>query len=326
MYEIGQRLCDKFDDVPEDATGSRSPRVFVAGDACHTHSPKAGQGMNVSMRDAFNLGWKLASVMLGHSVPELLDTYSVERRGVAKELLDFDREFAKLFSAPPKTSADEKGEGVEPAQFQKYFVQHGRFTAGTATRYRPSLITAEPRHQHLAKGFEIGMRFHSAPVVRLADAKHTQLGHTVRADGRWRIFAFADATDPMASSSGIRTLCGFLGESPESPIRRYTPSDADIDSVIDVRAVMQQDHRSLRIDSMPVLLLPRKGRYGLIDYEKLFCPDFKNGYDIFDMRGIDRGEGCMILVRPDQHVAHVLPLDGYQELTAFFEGFMVPAR
>ena len=45
------------------------PRVFIAGDACHTHSPKAGQGMNVSMQDGFNLGWKLASVLRGRSAP-----------------------------------------------------------------------------------------------------------------------------------------------------------------------------------------------------------------------------------------------------------------
>ncbi len=65
VYEIGQRLTDKFDDVPDDEIGARLPRVFIAGDACHTHSPKAGQGMNVSMQDAFNLGWKLAAVLRG---------------------------------------------------------------------------------------------------------------------------------------------------------------------------------------------------------------------------------------------------------------------
>ena len=65
IYEVGQRLTDRFDDVPADVVGNRSPRVFIAGDACHTHSAKAGQGMNVSMQDAFNLGWKLAAVLEG---------------------------------------------------------------------------------------------------------------------------------------------------------------------------------------------------------------------------------------------------------------------
>ena len=74
VYEIGQRLCDKFDDVPEEDVAKRLPRVFIAGDACHTHSPKAGQGMNVSMQDGFNLGWKLASVLRKRCAPHLLHT------------------------------------------------------------------------------------------------------------------------------------------------------------------------------------------------------------------------------------------------------------
>ncbi|MET3155872.1 2-polyprenyl-6-methoxyphenol hydroxylase-like FAD-dependent oxidoreductase [Bradyrhizobium japonicum] len=76
VYEIGQRLTDKFDDVPEAETATRLPRIFIAGDACHTHSPKAGQGMNVSMQDAFNLGWKLAAVLRKQSAPSLLHSYS----------------------------------------------------------------------------------------------------------------------------------------------------------------------------------------------------------------------------------------------------------
>jgi len=75
---------------------------------------------------------------------------------------------------------------------------------------------------------------------------------------------------------------------------------------------------------MPSLLLPRKGRLGLTDYEKLFCADLKSGNDIFAMRGIDREAGCMVVVRPDQYVAQVLPLDGYRQLASYFDGFMLP--
>ena len=73
---------------------------------------------------------------------------------------------------------------------------------------------------------------------------------------------------------------------------------------------------------MPAFLLPRKGRYGLRDYEKMFCADLRAGKDVFDMRGVDR-DGCMVVVRPDQYVAHVLPLDAHGELAAFFAGFMI---
>ena len=72
VYQVGQRVTDRFDDVPASEAGSRPPRVFIAGDACHTHSAKAGQGMNVSLQDAFNLGWKIASVLEGRAKPELL--------------------------------------------------------------------------------------------------------------------------------------------------------------------------------------------------------------------------------------------------------------
>jgi phenol 2-monooxygenase (NADPH) len=322
VYEIAQGLCDKFDDVPAGAETSRSPHVFIAGDACHTHSPKAGQGMNVSMRDSFNLGWKLASVLQGRGASEVLHTYSAERHAVAKELIDFDREFAKMFSAPPKTTGADNDESVDPAVFQKYFEQHGRFTAGTLTRYEPSIISATQTHQHLAQGLTIGMRFHSTPVFRLADAKPVQLGHTIMADGRWRLFVFSGAEDPASKSCRVRALCEFLAHSDLSPIRRYTPPDADIDSVIDVRAVFQQGHRALALEKMPAFLSPQKGRYGLRDYEKMFCSDLNSGQDIFEMRGVDRKNGCMVIVRPDQHVAHILPLDAYSELVEFFNGFM----
>src|SRR5499425_1551725 len=79
VYEIGQRLTDRFDDVPAEEIVTRLPSVFITGDACHTHSPKAGQGMNVSMQDAFNLGWKLALVLRKRCSPSLLHSYSAER-------------------------------------------------------------------------------------------------------------------------------------------------------------------------------------------------------------------------------------------------------
>jgi phenol 2-monooxygenase len=322
VYEIGQRLCDKFDDVPAHEIAARTPRVFIAGDACHTHSPKAGQGMNVSMQDAFNLGWKLAAVLRGQCAPEFLHTYSSERQAVAKELIDFDREWAKMISAPLKNPNDPSSEGVDPEEVRGYFVKHGRYTAGTATRYAPSLLTAEKAHQNLAKGFEIGARFHSAPVIRLADAKEISLGHVAKADGRWRIYAFADRSDPASSSAPVRKLCDFLSHSSGSPILRFTSAKQDIDSVIDVRAIFQQNHRELNVDGMPDLLLPPKGRYGLRDYEKMFCPNLKGGADIFEMRSIDRARGCAVIVRPDQYVAHVLPLDDHAGISEFFAKFM----
>jgi phenol 2-monooxygenase (NADPH) len=319
VYQVGQRVTDRFDDVPEEEAGSRLPRVFIAGDACHTHSAKAGQGMNVSMQDTYNLGWKLVAVLEGRAKPDLLRTYSAERHAVAQRLIDFDKQWSKIMASPPKDPDHPELGGVDPAELQGYFVMSGRYTAGVATQYPPATyLTGDATHQALTEGFTIGTRFHSAPVVRLADAKPVQLGHAARADAAWRIYAFADA-----SGQRLHALMHHLEQSDQSPVRRFTSPDADIDSVIDVRAVFQQRHRELKVEELPPMLLPRKGRFGLIDYEKAYTPDHKNGPDVFDLRRIDRENGAMVVVRPDQHVANVLPLDAFDALADFFGQFLL---
>ena len=319
VYEIGQRLTDRFDNLDSGAQDDGHPRVFIAGDACHTHSPKAGQGMNVSMGDSFNLGWKLVSVLQGRSDPGLLRSYSAERQDVAQALIDFDQEWARVIS-----QRDQDGDDSDAPTFQKYFIEHGRYTAGVSVRYKPSLLTGDATWQGRAPGFEIGMRFHSAPVIRLADGKPMSLGHVIDADARWRLFAFADADAPLSSDSLLAGLCTFLSQDPASPLDRHTPPGADKDAVIDLRAVVQQGFRDVNITDLPDLLRPLKGHLGMVDYEKVFCPDLKNGPDIFDMRGVDRSAGCVVIVRPDQYVAHILPLDAHAELANFFNGVLLP--
>lgn len=122
-YSIGQRHADFF---------HKDYRVFLAGDACHTHSPKAGQGMNVSLQDGYNIGWKLATVLKGLASPSLLETYVLERQKVAIDLINFDRYFSKLFSSGGQTS---------PAEFQEGFIKAGKYTAGMTARYDQSPIT-----------------------------------------------------------------------------------------------------------------------------------------------------------------------------------------
>lgn len=280
VYEIGQRLCDKFDDVPAGREAQQMPRVFIAGDACHTHSPKAGQGMNVSMGDTFNLGWKLAHVLRGEADASLLHSYSAERQGVAQDLIDFDREWARIMS---ERSADATGQ--DTPTFQRYFIEHGRYTAGVAVRYAPSALTGDGAHQGLARGFEIGTRLHSAPVIRAFDGKPMELGHVIAADGRWRAFVFAGVQD-----DGTATLAA-LADPKASPLRRFTDAGAEADSKLDLRMIFPQHHHAIDLTALPDILKPRKGRHGLIDYEKVFCADQSAGRNIYDLRGIDPGAG-----------------------------------
>lgn len=313
VYEVAHRLTDKFDDVP--VGEDRTPRVFITGDACHTHSAKAGQGMNVSMQDAFNLGWKLAHVLEGRSPESLLSTYSAERQEIAQNLIDFDKEWSTMMAKAPEEFAD-------PKELGEFYTATAEFPAGFMTQYHPSTITGESTHQGLADGFPIGKRFRSARVVRIADTNPVHLGHHHRADGRWRIYAFADGPKP-GEKSRLRDWAAWLRTSADSPVVRCTPDGADLDSVFDVKVVYQQPLEEVELTDVPEVFLPRCGPFQLIDYEKVYCTLPED--DIFGERGIDRG-GCVVVVRPDQYVAAVLPLAAKAELTEFFSQVFLPQK
>jgi len=311
VYEIGQRLCSDFDN----GASETPPTVFIAGDACHTHSPKAGQGMNVSMGDTFNLGWNLAAVLRGQSSPSLLRTYSDERQAIAQELIDFDRHWAAEFATSESGQTDR-----DVRRFQDYFAQHGRYTAGVAVTYAPSILCKDHGCQKLAKGFGLGTRFHSAPVIRIWDARPLQLGHCLKADGRWRLVLFNDTSDPADTGSRLWHMCEQLQNHEASPLKLYRSQIADIDHAIDLRAVFQQSYRLIEAENTHPLLTPKKGRLALFDREKMFSPD--PGFDIYDRRFVDREKGCAIILRPDQYVAAVLPLDGFDMVADFFAGVL----
>jgi phenol 2-monooxygenase len=312
VYEVGHRLTERFDDVPLDEIGTRTPHVFIAGDACHTHSAKAGQGMNVSMQDGFNLGWKLGHVLEGRSPESLLGTYSAERRVIAKNLIDFDREWSTLMATRPEDM-------VDPSELERFYVSTAEFPAGFMTQYPPSAIIADSTHQGLAAGFPIGKRFKSAIVRRVCDGNDIHLGHLAAADGRWRIYVFADAAR-VGEKSKVGEFADWTSTAPDSPVVLGTPDGAEVDAWFDIKVIYQQDHTGVDIQAVPAAFRPRKSPYGLIDDNNVFAVD--SGQDIFDLRGIDR-DGVIVVVRPDQYVANLLPLTATAELTAFFAQILI---
>jgi rifampicin monooxygenase len=99
------RSLSRFGDATRLAERYRVDRVFLAGDAAHVHAPLGGQGLNLGLQDAFNLGWKLAAALDGWASHELLDTYEAERRPVAADVLDLTRVQATLLSSEPGAQA-----------------------------------------------------------------------------------------------------------------------------------------------------------------------------------------------------------------------------
>ena len=312
VYEVGHRVTDKFDDV--DVEQTHDPRVFLTGDACHTHSAKAGQGMNVSMQDGFNLGWKLGHVLSGLSPASLLSTYSAERQPVAQQLIDFDREWSSLMARKPEEISD-------PNELATFYLGTAEFPSGFMTQYGSSMVTADTEHQSLAPGFPIGKRFKSVEVVRVCDGNVVHLGHHAKADGRWRVYAFA------ADTGGALEDWATWMASAESPIARYTPAGADVDAVFDVKAVYRQPFEEIDITRVPGVFTPRTGPLELTDWEKVYAsgPSAWTAADIFAERELSR-DGVVVVVRPDQYVAAVLPLTATDELSAFFAGVLLPQR
>ncbi|MGH3691622.1 MAG: FAD-dependent monooxygenase, partial [Microbacterium sp.] len=253
VYEVGHRVTDGFDDVIDDS--GRTPRVFLTGDACHTHSAKAGQGMNVSMQDGFNLGWKLGSVLSGRASEALLATYGAERRPVAQQLIDFDREWSSLMARKPEEISD-------PNELATYYLATAEFPSGFMTQYTSSMITGSDAHQALAVGYPLGKRFKSAEVVRVGDGNVVHLGHHAKADGRWRVYAFGDRTGEALAA---------WAQDAEPLFARYTPADADVDAVFDVKAVYQQPFEEVEVTAAPTLFQPKTGPLGLTDWEKVYA-------------------------------------------------------
>ncbi|WP_073707676.1 FAD-binding monooxygenase [Glutamicibacter sp. 0426] len=315
VYEVGHRLADRFDDVAVEQIGPREPRVFITGDACHTHSAKAGQGMNVSMQDGFNLAWKIGYVLSGRAPESLLRTYSEERKVIAKDLIDFDKKWSSIMAASPEELEGQEG-------VAEFYVRTAEFPAGFMTEYPQSSLTAGKDYQELAAGFPMGKRFRSSQVMRLADANPKHLGHHHRADGRYRIYVFADQL-PIGQSQKIADLSSWLLEDERSPLVRFTPKGADTDALFDIKVVYQQDYTTMNVNDAPKVFRPNIGDFGLMDYEKVYTT--LEGSDIFEERQISR-DGAIVIVRPDMYVASILPLDATEELAGFFEPILLDQR
>ncbi|KAI2613277.1 FAD binding domain-containing protein [Hypoxylon sp. NC1633] len=307
-YSIGQRLADRF---------HSDHRVFLGGDACHTHSPKAGQGMNVSLQDGYNLGWKLAAVLRGEAAPALMRTYVSERQKIAAELIEFDRGWTKLFS-----STYRRDHGITPEDFRDRFVMAGRYTAGQAIRYADSMVVSAGTSQAaLASGLDVGMRFPSALVVRFGDARAVQLVRALPADSRWHVVVFAGDIREPGDLARLHDLSAAL----ETVVDAFTPRDVDRDAVINTLLVLSSGRAKVALDRIPAIFTPTVSKWRIKSLFKIFVDE--QGYNTphghaYDKYGVDPSQGAVVVVRPDHYVSKICALGEIGSLAEFFGGFM----
>ncbi|KIW92700.1 uncharacterized protein Z519_06547 [Cladophialophora bantiana CBS 173.52] len=133
VYSVGQRVARNF---------WAKESVFIAGDAAHSHSSGAGQGMNAGMHDAVNLGWKLALVLTGVLKREVLETYELERRPNARKLIKYDEDISVLVSGRlPKDWQGDKTE--DPNVVLGRILQEAKgFNTGLTIGFEPNIAVS----------------------------------------------------------------------------------------------------------------------------------------------------------------------------------------
>ena len=289
----------------------------------HTHSPKAGQGMNVSMQDTYNLGWKIGLVVKGLAKRSILKTYQSERRRIAQDLIEFDHKFSRLFSGrPAKDAADEAG--ISMAEFKDAFEKGGMFTSGLAVDYGASMLVAkagDPLQQgdgtdvapetngigklaaklDLASNIALGKRIPSFQVLSQADARPWQLASWLKSDGSFRVIVFAGNLQSGEQRWRVETL-GERLESSRSFLRRFTPPGQPVDSVIDLLLIHTAPRREVELLNLPNVFHPFDQKAGY-NYDKVFVDDesYHEGHGhAYENYGVNKETGCVVIVRPDQ--------------------------
>ncbi|KAK8087225.1 FAD binding domain-containing protein [Apiospora phragmitis] len=233
VYPIGQGISERY---------TLDQRVFLGGDACHTHSPKAGQGMNTAFLDALNLAWKIHAVEAGFADRELLKTYEPERKEVAENLLNFDNKYAKLFSTRPSADTVQAASEQKPAlqsgggaeddnDFIRTFKESCEFTSGYGVAYSPNSLNWSPDHAARSPlihpqgtNLRTGRLMINADVTRVVDANVVHLEQEIPLNGAFRLYVFGG--HPVRNRKALADLAAHLAR-PDSFFGSHLRADMD---------------------------------------------------------------------------------------------------
>ena len=338
VYPIGQGIAEKY---------TLDHRVFMGGDACHTHSPKAGQGMNTAFHDAINFAWKIHHVEAGFADRSILETYEPERKSVAETLLDFDNKYAALFSQRQPSHAEVKNankssQADEPKNgFVEMFKASCEFTSGFGVAYGPNIFNWSPEHGAQADLFappstkdkiRPGRIMPPSNVTRVSDANVSHLENEIPLNGSYRLFIFQGLHHHRNQTSALIDLATSL-EEPTSFYSRHASWCQTKDNH------HESDNPHSRFFSCALVVPAHRADVEVADLPQ-FCRDYSDHVyadDIWDKRvpdaeaaahakvGLEQNGG-VVVVRPDGHVGCVVGLvEGAgtaKALEAYFSQFM----
>ncbi|KAK3716214.1 hypothetical protein LTR37_006659 [Vermiconidia calcicola] len=322
VYPIGQGIADRY---------TLDERVFMGGDCCHTHSPKAGQGMNTAFLDAQNLAWKIHHVETGFADRSILKSYESERRLIAENLLNFDSAYSKLFSqrqpsageVQDATKSAETGESQDN-EFVKTFKESCEFTSGYGVAYDANIFNWSESHpaQHPlflseAKGrtkLRSGRILTPATVTRVCDANVVHLEQEIPLNGSYRIYLFAGKPSVTKNAVadfayGLEKKSSFYSvyQRPDIDAVNYHERHHPHSNFFTISTVFNAYRPDIEIQEMlPELLV----RY----WDHIYADD------VWDHRvpnakaaahakmGLPEDEGGVVVVRPDGYVGCVVKL------------------
>ncbi|KAJ5115878.1 hypothetical protein N7456_000226 [Penicillium angulare] len=319
-YQIGQRISPEF--IVRDSKGAA--RVFIVGDAdidfyilaCHTHSPKAGQGMNVSMMDSYNLSWKLAYHINGltpstnENPSPLLDTYRTERREIAQQLIDFDRKFSSMFSG--KVGATET---LTQEEFQKAFTLGNGFTSGCGVEYPENMIVVRDDsdcHTSPVTGTDYqsgilrpGRRLLNVRVLRYADGWQRDIHDDIPSTGRFRILCLTSTDLLDKEGISVRGLDAIARISAQFP-----------PTLIEHIVLHPCLHQSFQWEDIPTFV-KQEAEMRFYDGSAL-----DNAYKVY---GVNPTQGALAVIRPDGYVGILARLDNTASLDDYLKRCIRPA-
>ncbi|KAJ7502511.1 FAD binding domain-containing protein [Mycena galericulata] len=288
VYEIGQRMAETF----------RKGPVFLAGDAAHTHSSGAAQGMNAGIHDALNLGWKLSGVLNGLYHDDILDTYSPERRECAERVMELDKDIAALisgiipehFNAPPNADPN--------TYLDELHSTNAMFTTGLDVRYEQNWINRPATSLSLVSTAEIGRRAPDGPLFRSGRAIAQPLRTLLRYTGRFWVLIFAGKLEATDDDSALRLNASCAD--------RYRALRSEVRSPNSFLRTRQASWDFLTILSGRGTL-PASETIGALPLGKALY-DFSG--EVFETYGVDQNVGAIVVVRPDGIVSFTTTLDG----------------
>ncbi|MCJ1278717.1 hypothetical protein MMC21_006534 [Puttea exsequens] len=290
VYSVGQRLAERYRD---------SDCVFIAGDAAHTHSSGAAQGMNTGLHDAVNLSWKLAGCLNGWLDRRVLDTYDAERRPIAQKIIEQDKIISVLNSGElPEQYKHDKD--ADPSRIlTETYKANSALNTGLGIEYPSDGLTISELPSKSSK-VKLGQRAPDVLVQRPGVRLPLRLQFLTKFDGKFRILVLCG--DPAESEPLLEQL--HKGLKPHNYLSEFSQGFDGFIAII----IGHNDFGS-----------PQERLGGVL---------FGNAYHDVDgsahqRYGVKADTGAMVVVRPDGAVAMLCGLSDVGELLRYLSNIIL---